>query len=102
AGEWTRRKELITGIAGISSAHIPSILTAAGTTIAYADIWAAYALYSFVAPGTAFVLLGIVALATLAAALLHGPTLAGLGLVGAYITPAVVFPGPPHCSRPVC
>src|SRR5262249_50006233 len=47
AGEWTRRKELITGIAGISSAHIPSVLTAAGTTIAYADIWAAYALYNF-------------------------------------------------------
>src|SRR5262249_3439199 len=63
---------------------------AAGTTIAYADIWAAYALYNFLAPGAAFVLLGIIALATLGAALLHGPTLAGLGLVGAYITPAVV------------
>jgi uncharacterized membrane protein len=96
AGEWTRRKELITGIAGITSAHIPSILTAAGTTIAYADIWAAYALYNFLAPGAAFVLLGIVALATLAAALLHGPTLAGLGLVGAYITPAVVSTGQPN------
>ena len=96
AGEWTRRKELITGIAGIASAHIPSILTAAGTTIAYADIWAAYALYNFLAPGTAFILLGFVALGTLAAALLHGPTLAGLGLVGAYITPAVVSTGQPN------
>jgi len=96
AGEWTRRKELNTGIAGISSAHIPSILTAAGTTIAYADIWAAYALYNFLAPGAAFILLGVVALATLAAALLHGPTLAGLGLVGAYITPAVVSTGQPN------
>ena len=27
AGEWTRRKELITGIAGIASAHIPSNLS---------------------------------------------------------------------------
>jgi uncharacterized membrane protein len=96
AGEWTRRKELDTGIAGISSAHIPSILTAAGTTIAYADIWAAYALYNFLAPGSAFILLGVVALATLAAALLHGPTLAGLGLVGAYITPAAVSTGQPN------
>src|SRR5712691_4915187 len=95
AGEWTRRKELITGIAGIASAHIPSILTAAGTTIAYADIWAAYALYNFLAPGVAFILLGIVALATLAAALLHGPTLAGLGLVGAYVTPLLVSTGRP-------
>jgi uncharacterized membrane protein len=96
AGEWTRRKELVTGIAGITSAHIPSILTAAGTTIAYADIWAAYALYNFLAPGTAFILLGIVALATLTAALLHGPTLAGLGLVGAYVTPAMVSTGQPN------
>src|SRR5262249_15860428 len=86
-GEWTRRKGLITGISGIPSAHIPSILTAAGTTIAYADIWAAYALYGFLSPAAAFLLLGIVALATLAAALLHGPALAGLGVIGAYVTP---------------
>ena len=38
----------------------------------------------FSPPGAAFMLLGIVALATLAAALLHGPALAGLGLVGAF------------------
>ena len=71
-------------------AHIPSILTAAGTTVAYADVYAAYALYGFLAPGAAFILLGLVALATLAAALLHGPALAGLGLVGAYVTPLLV------------
>src|SRR5262245_15853829 len=96
AGEWTRRKELLTGIAGIASAHIPSILTAAGTTIAYADIWAAYELYKFLSPAAAFLLLGIVALATLAAALLHGPALAGLGLVGAYVTPIVVSTDRPN------
>src|SRR5262249_28355887 len=89
-GEWARRQELLTGTPGIASAHIPSILTAAGPTIAYADIWAAYELYKFLSPPVAFVLLGIVALATLAAALLHGPALAGLGLVGAYVTPIVV------------
>ena len=38
-------------------------------------------------PASAFVLLGLVALATLAAALVHGPGLAGLGLIGAYVTP---------------
>ena len=38
----------------------------------------------------AFVLLGVVALGTLAAALVHGPALAGLGLVGAFITPLIV------------
>jgi uncharacterized membrane protein len=78
------------GAAGLPSAHIPSILTAVGTTIAYADVYAAYALYGFLAPAAAFLLLGVVALATLAAALLHGPALAGLGLVGAYVTPILV------------
>jgi uncharacterized membrane protein len=89
-GELARRREIVTGIPQINSAHIPSILTAAGTTIAYADVWAAYALYNFVPSGVAFVLLGLVALATLAAALVHGPGLAGLGLVGAYITPLLI------------
>ncbi|HEY4404565.1 MAG TPA: DUF2339 domain-containing protein [Xanthobacteraceae bacterium] len=90
AGEWARRSDQLSGIAGLPSAHIPSILTAAGTTIAYADVYAAYALYGFLAPAAAFLLLGAVALATLAAALLHGPALAGLGLVGAYVTPVLV------------
>ena len=90
AGEWARRSERLAGISGLPTAHIPSILTAAGTTVAYADVYAAHALYGFLAPGTAFILLGLVALATLAAALLHGPALAGLGLVGAYVAPILV------------
>ena len=45
AGEWTRRREIKTGIVGLAKAHIPSVLTAAGTAIAYADVYAAYALY---------------------------------------------------------
>ena len=90
AGEWARRSERLAGLSGLPTAHIPSILTAAGTTVAYADVYAAHALYGFLAPGSAFILLGLVALATLAAALLHGPALAGLGLVGAYVTPLLV------------
>ena len=93
AGEWARRKENLSGIGGLPAAHIPSILTAAGTAVAYADIWAAFALYHFIGAATAFILLGIVALATLAAALVHGPALAGLGLVGAYVTPLIVSTG---------
>ena len=90
AGEWARRSERLAGISGLPRAHIPGILTAAGTSIAYADVYAAYALYGVLAPAAAFILLGLVALATLAAALLHGPALAGLGLVGAYVTPLLV------------
>ena len=90
AGEWTRRKESISQIAALPIANIPAILTAAGTAVAFATVYAAYALYDFLVPATAFVLLGLVALGTLAAALLHGPALAGLGIVGAFATPVLV------------
>ena len=96
AGEWTRRREVTVGIAAIPTRHIPSILTAAGTVAAYATVYAAYALYGFLAPPAAFVLLGLVALATLAAALLHGPALAGLGLAGAFVTPLLVSTHAPN------
>jgi len=90
AGEWTRRKESISAIEALPVANIPAILTAAGTAVAFATVYAAYALYGFLVPATAFVLLGLVALGTLAAALLHGPALAGLGVVGAFATPVLV------------
>ena len=90
SGEGSRRKEMVSRIVGLPTADIPSILTAAGTSVAYADVWAAYGLYDFIGALTAFVLLAVVAFATLAAALLHGPALAGLGLVGAYATPLIV------------
>ncbi len=95
AGEWQRRSERLWGLPGLPSANIPSILTAAGTTVAYATVYAAYALYDFLPPGAAFILLGIVALLTLAAALLHGPALAGLGVIGAYLAPMLVASSQP-------
>lgn len=93
AGEWARRNEVAAGIVPIPSQHIPGILTAAGTIAAYATVYAAFALYGFLSPASAFVLLGLVALATLAAALLHGPALAGLGVVGAFVTPVLISTG---------
>jgi uncharacterized membrane protein len=90
AGEWTRRKESTSAIQALPIANIPAILTAAGTAVAFATVYAAYALYDFLAPATAFILLGLVALGTLAAALLHGPALAGLGVVAAFATPVLV------------
>ena len=89
-GEFARRKESLSSIAPVPIANIPAILTAAGTAVAFATVYAAYALYGFLAPPVAFVLLGAVALGTLAAALLHGPALAGLGVIGAFVTPVLV------------
>ena len=95
AGEWTRRKESISTITPLPIANIPAILTAAGTAVAFATVYAAYALYGFLVPATAFILLGMVALATLAAALLHGPALAGLGIAAAFATPLLVSSNAP-------
>jgi len=90
AGEWMRRNENTSTIQALPIANIPAILTAAGTAVAFATVYAAFALYDFLAPATAFILLGLVALGTLAAALLHGPALAGLGIVAAFATPVLV------------
>jgi uncharacterized membrane protein len=90
AGQWTRHKEYTTGISGIPAANIPAMLTAASTIVAYGTVYAAYALYGYLSPAIAFVMLGLVALLTLAVALLHGPALAGLGVIGAYVTPMLV------------
>jgi uncharacterized membrane protein len=90
AGEWSRRSEKLSALPGVPSAHIPGTLTAAGTTVAYATVYAAYGLYGFLPPAVAFILLGAVALLTLGAALLHGPALAGLGVIGAYLAPMLV------------
>jgi len=96
AGEWLRRKESVSTIEALPIANIPAILTAAGTSVAFATVYAAYALYDFLVPATAFVLLGLVALGTLAAALLHGPALAGLGVAAAFATPILVSSDKPN------
>jgi uncharacterized membrane protein len=95
AGEWTRRQESTSSIPVLPMANIPAILTAAGTAVAFGTAYAAYALYDFLAPASAFILLGMVALGTLAVALLHGPVLAGLGIVAAFGTPLLVSSGKP-------
>ena len=95
AGEASRRNERVSTIAALPTANIPAILTAAGTAVAFATVYAAYALYDFLAPASAFLLLGLVALGTLAAALLHGPALAGLGIAGAFATPVLVSSNQP-------
>ncbi|MEW5962195.1 MAG: DUF2339 domain-containing protein, partial [Pseudomonadota bacterium] len=90
AGEWFRRTDVKLGIDVLPEAHIPSVLTAAGTIAAFATIYAAHALYGFIGPTAAFVLLGAVGVGGMLAAALHGPALAGLGLAGSLVTPLLV------------
>ena len=96
AGEWFRRTERALPIETIPSAHIPSVLTAAGTATAFGTIYAAHALYDFIGPALTFILLGAVGVGTMLAAALHGPALAGLGLAGAYVAPMLVSSDKPN------
>jgi uncharacterized membrane protein len=95
AGEWFRRSERASPVQGIPAAHIPGILTAAGTVSAFGTLYAAHGLYGFIGPGLAFVLLGAIGIATMLAAALHGPALAGLGLAGAFAVPLLIASGEP-------
>ncbi|MGQ0456365.1 MAG: DUF2339 domain-containing protein [Hyphomicrobium sp.] len=96
AGEWMRRGELDIPIEYLPKAHIPSVLTAAGTLTAFATIYAAHALYGFIGPTAAFLLLGATGVIAMLAAALHGPWLAGLGLVGSFATPLLVSSNSPN------
>src|SRR5260370_219759 len=70
--------------------HPDHAATDPASTAAYPAFLAADALAVFLPAPAALVLLGLGALATLGAALLHGPALAALGQVGAFVAPLLV------------
>lgn len=81
--EWLRRR--------MRGAHPAFAALAGGASIMlYAAVFAALALYSLLSPGLTFALLAVVSLLTMALALLHGPLLAIIGILGAYIVPLLV------------
>ena len=93
AGEIIRRRALSPDRVKASqfdNAMIPGILTAAGAVTLFGAVYAAYGIYEFIGAGSAFLLLGLVSLATVALSLLHGQALAGLGLLASMLTPALV------------
>lgn len=96
AGEFLRRREIGESVAGVPGAYIPGALTAAAILSAFATVYAAYALYEFLPPVAAFILLAAVSVASLSISWLHGPGLAGLGLVGSYATPLLVASQAPN------
>lgn len=99
AGEALRRRDRRDGFTDLPAAHmpnVPSVLTAVGTMTAFGSLYAAYELYHLLSPAVAFLLLGLTGVATLLAALLHGPALAALGFVGAAVTPMLISSDAPN------
>ncbi|MER8443537.1 DUF2339 domain-containing protein [Mesorhizobium sp. M1066] len=89
-GEFIRRTGFKVPVQGAAGAYIPAILTAAGAFILFGTVYAAHGIYGFIGPALAFTLLGVIGVTTIAAALVHGQALAGIGLVGAMVTPVLV------------
>ncbi|TPI41628.1 DUF2339 domain-containing protein [Mesorhizobium sp. B3-1-9] len=94
--EFIRRTGFKVPVQGAAGAYIPAILTGAGAFILFGTVYAAHGIYGFIGPATAFLLLGAVGVATIGASLLHGLALAGIGLVGAMVTPALVASQAPN------
>lgn len=90
AGEAIRRRIVPQVADRFGNAMIPGALTAAGAVTLLGAIYAAHGYYGFIGPTLAFALLAVISLGTLALSLLHGQALAGLGLVGSLLTPALV------------
>lgn len=96
AGEFVRRRGWKVPVAGAAAAYIPAILTAAGAFTLFGAVFAAHSVYGFLGAASAFFLLGIIAVATIVAALVHGQALARIGLLGALATPALVSSQSPN------
>lgn len=95
-GEFIRRTGFKVPVQGAAGAYIPAILTAAGAFILFGTVYAAHGVYGFIGPAMAFMLLGAIGVATIAAALVHGQALAGIGLVGAMVTPMLIASRAPN------
>jgi uncharacterized membrane protein len=94
-GEYLRRSPLQLAIAAVRPNYIPPSLTAAGVFIAFASIYAAYALYALLGPLAAFAGLAVIALAAVGLSLVQGMFVALLGLLGAFLAPALVSSAEP-------
>jgi uncharacterized membrane protein len=86
AAEYLRRK---TG-----SVH-PSFaaMAGAGSITLFASLLVGLRLFELISPTTAFVLMTMVALFTMAMAYIHGPVLAAFGILGAYLVPILTSSG---------
>jgi len=90
AGEYLRRTKIA------ASGYIPAGLASGGLVTAFGSIYAAHAIYDLLGPSITFIGLGGVALGALALARLQGPLIAAVGLVGSYLTPALVVSNQPQ------
>jgi uncharacterized membrane protein len=93
SGGWVRRNDLA------NAAQIGQSLTGAGIAVLYGSLYAATTLYELVPAFLGFGAMAALTMAALVLSLRHGPPIALLGLLGGFLTPALVKSGNP--SAPV-
>ncbi len=89
-GEALRRTPLQRAIMAVRPDYVSPALTASGLFIAFACVYSAYAVYALIGPLFAFAGLALVAVLAVGLSLLQGQFVALLGLLGAYVTPALI------------
>ncbi len=89
-GEWLRRRPFQRAIATISPDYVPPALSAAGVFVTYASLYVGYAFYDLYPPLVAFALLTIAGVGGVLLSLLQGWFVALLGLLGSFLTPALI------------
>jgi uncharacterized membrane protein len=93
AGELLRRGAMLPRLlrdAPLPKEHAPLALTAAGVVGLFGTVYAAHAVYGFIPQAAAFLLMAIIGIGAMAASLVHGQALAGLGLIASYATPVLI------------
>ena len=87
AAEWLRRGEMLRP--GITDQAAPG-LAAGGVAVLFGAAYGAGVLYELVSPTAGFMLLAGASLIGLAISLRHGQLVAAVGILGAFVTPALV------------
>jgi len=77
----------------INSMVVSASLASGGVITCYAMAFVAFDFYDFISPSIAFGLLAIISLSTAWLSIRLGPILAGIGIIGAYLVPALVSTG---------
>ncbi|VAV98362.1 hypothetical protein MNBD_ALPHA06-2009, partial [hydrothermal vent metagenome] len=83
----------------LATSLAPQVLAGAGLITLYGALYAAFALYGLIGSALAFGLLAGVAVFGLYLALLFGPVLAVFGLLGAFVTPALIGSEQPNAAN---
>ena len=96
ASDWLARREAAQHPEASAPSYVPQAVAAGGAATVFAAFYAAYQLYGLISAPVTFVLLAGASAATVALALRQGILVAALGLVGAYVVPALVASNAPH------